>query len=361
MKPSILTLFVLLPFLLLSHLPLIGEDEDEEVGTITFIQGTCQIKFEDGEYKDAVMDQLVNSKDTVKTFENSEAEITLYDENIIRITEDTEITLDNWQVRENRYTNIGLLFGSIKLFVKKFSKDTDEFSVNTATVLAGVRGTEFDVSIREDGEVLINVEDGEIETDVDGERHTITRGNASVFSIVEPRKDFKERIDRTAWRREALDRLRENPALFIRKMLERERMIIVRLKQSQVKMEQYRKDFVVFIKRIQYLEKRGMYHQERALILQQIAKTRRAIGFFIMARRQLAGIRSLIVIASRIEQRLDPETVKQLPSLQELKREYLRITFVIQKINEGDRKLRRVLFILNRKLDDVNRKIEGSD
>ncbi|UCB46359.1 MAG: FecR domain-containing protein, partial [Spirochaetota bacterium] len=234
-------------------------------------------------------------------------------------------------------------------------------SVNTATVTAGVRGTEFDVSIREDGEVLINVEEGEIETEVDGERHTITRGNASTFSIIEARRDFKGRVDRTKWRQQALDKLRENPALFIKKMLERERLIIARLKQNQTRMEQYRKDFVIFLKKVQYLEQRKMYRQERALIIQQIEKTRKAIGFFIIVRRQLAGIRSFIVIAARLEQRLDPETVKQLPSLQELKREYQRITYVIVKINEADRKLRRVLFMLNRKLDELNRKIEAGN
>ncbi|UCB45682.1 MAG: FecR domain-containing protein, partial [Spirochaetota bacterium] len=173
MKPQIRLFLIIILLVVFIPLMVKAEDEEDEVGTITLIQGACQIKSEDGEYKDAILDQKVYSKDTIKTFEGSEAEIMLFDGSVIRITEDSETTLDAWQIRENRYTNIGLIFGSIKLFVKRFSKDTDEFSVNTATVTAGVRGTEFDVSIREDGEVLINVEEGEIETEVDGERHTI--------------------------------------------------------------------------------------------------------------------------------------------------------------------------------------------
>ena len=78
-----------------------------------------------------------HSKDTVKTSEDSEAEITLFDGNVIRITEDSETTLDSWQIQENRYTNIGLLFGSIKLYIKKFSKDTDEFFVNRNNAISG--------------------------------------------------------------------------------------------------------------------------------------------------------------------------------------------------------------------------------
>jgi hypothetical protein len=358
MKPLIKTFLILI--ILIAFIPLLGKaEEDEAIGTITFIQGACQIKSEDGDYEDAVLDQTVYAKQAIKTLESSEAEIALFDGNVVRVTEDSETVVDSLQIRENRYTNIGLIFGSIKLFVKRFSKDSEEFSVNTATVTAGVRGTEFDVSIREDGEVLINVLEGEIETEYDGEKHTITRGNASTFDLIEARRDFKELVDQATWRKQALDRLRENPALFIRKMLERERVIIARLKQNQARMEQYRKDFVIFLKKAKYLEQNKMYRQERALILQQIEKTRKAIGFFIIARRQLVGIRSLIVLAARIEQRLDPETVKQLPSLLELKREYQKINYVIIKINQADRKLRGVLFLLNRRLDELNRKIES--
>ena len=141
-------------------------------------------------------------------------------------------------------------------------------------------------------------------------------------------------------------------------MLARERLIIARLKQNQQNIELYRKEFAEFLKKVGYLHQRKLYRQERALILQQITKTRKAIGFFIIARRQLAGIRSLIVLAARIEKQLDPETVAKLPSLQELRQEYQRITYAITKINEADRKLRQVLFILNRRLIELNRLVE---
>jgi hypothetical protein len=358
MKPLTLAFLILFTSIIIVCLPLSAEDDSEAVGTVTYIQGNCLIKSEYGDYTDAAQGQTVESMDTIKTLEHSEAEITLYDENLIKITEDTEVSIDALQLQENRYTNIGLLFGSIKLYVKRFVKDTEVLSVNTATVTAGVRGTEFDVSIREDGEVLINVEEGEIETEFDGIKHTIKKGNASVFSMVGPREDFKDNVDREAWRKAAMERLQKNPAQFTQKMLERERMIIARLKENQPRMEQYRKDFELFMKKIQDLERREMYRQERILIIRQIEKTRKVIGYFIMTRRQLNGIRSLIVLVARLEQKLPPETVAQLPSLQELKREYQKTTVVIQRISETDRRLRGALFMLNRKLIEVNRKIE---
>ena len=358
MKLTMTPLLLILPLILLSPCFLCGEEnENEGIGTITFIKGTCQIREEDGEYKTAGLDQIVLSSDTVKTMEGSEAEITISDGNVVKITEDSEVTLNNWQIREESHTDIGILFGSIKLFIKRFSREKDDFSINTATITAGVRGTEFDVSLREDGEVLINVEEGSVETDFDGTAHTITKGNASVYSLEGLRKDYKGKIEYMQWRRQALERIKENPELFLKRMLTRERMIIARLIKSKERMDQYRNDFAVFLKKVQYLHGRKMYPQERALIIQQVEKTRRALGFFIAARRQLVGIRSLIVLAGRIEMQLEPEAALRLPSLLELRREYRRISFIITRINEADRKLRGVLFMLNRRLDELNRLI----
>ena len=63
---------------------------------------------------------------------------------------------------------MGLLFGSIRLFVTKLLPERQEFQVNTVSVTAGIRGTEFTVNVREDGDVLIQVEQGEIEAETDG-------------------------------------------------------------------------------------------------------------------------------------------------------------------------------------------------
>jgi hypothetical protein len=68
-----------------------------------------------------------------------------------------------------------------------------------------------------------------------------------------------------------------------------------------------------------------------------------------------------MVLVARLEKNLGPETVRQLPSLQEIKEEYNKTTFVIQKINEADRKLRIALHMLNRKLIEVNKRIEENE
>ncbi|MBN2324349.1 MAG: FecR domain-containing protein [Spirochaetes bacterium] len=355
MKPFIFCLAVLVCLSAIGPLTVLGENGiDEEVGKITYIIGTCRIKGEDGEYGDASVDLPVRTSDTVQTLSASEAEITLDDGNLIRLTEDSEITIDNWQLREETRTNISLLFGSVKLAIGRFRKGKDEFSVNTATVLAGVRGTEFDVSLREDGEVLINVEEGSIETDYDGDTHTITKGNASRFPIQNKRQDFKGRIDKEKWRREAIERIKEDPEAFLQRLLVRERLIIMHLKQNEERMEQFRKDFAAFLKRTRYLHEKKLYRQERVLIIAQMEKTKKALGFFITARRQLTGIRSLMVIAARIEAELDPAAREDLASLQEIRREYGRMSVAIKRLDEAQKKLRGVLFMLNKRLDELN-------
>jgi hypothetical protein len=119
-------------------------------------------------------------------------------------------------------------------------------------------------------------------------------------------------------------------------------------------MEQFRKDFAVFLKRTHCLHEKKQYRQERLLILGQMEKTKKALGFFITARRQLTGIRSLMMLAARIEAQLDPTVAENLPSLQELRREYARMSVVIKRLDEAQKKLRGVLFMLNRRLDELN-------
>ena len=172
---------------------------NDGAGKITFLKGTCYVKGLNDEYKRALVDQLVYTSDTIKTLENSEIEITLSDQNKIIITEDSELSIHHSTIREKKYTNIGLQFGSITLFINKLMPDNDLFEVNTITATAGIRGTEFDVTTREDGAVLINVNQGQVETEYQNKRHIITGGKSSVYYLTKGREDFNRRIEYREW------------------------------------------------------------------------------------------------------------------------------------------------------------------
>ncbi len=93
MKLVRLTTTLFLLFFIVSLLSF-AQNNDRE-GTITFLKGTCLLKRDGEEYKKALLNQSISSGSTIKTLEESEAEITLEDGNLLVLTEDSEITLHN--------------------------------------------------------------------------------------------------------------------------------------------------------------------------------------------------------------------------------------------------------------------------
>jgi hypothetical protein len=325
----------------------------EDGGKITFLKGTCYVRGIDGEYKIASLNQIILSSDTVKTLKGSEVEITFSDTNRIIVTEDTEIIIHQSILKEKKYTNIGLLFGNIKFFIQKLMPENEHFEVNTITTTAGIRGTEFDVSLREDGAVLINVDKGSVETLYNDKKHVITEGKASVYYLTKEREDFSRRINYRDWRKRALQEFRKDPRALLKKMLERERAIIAQLKENKKKLEEFRKEWVVFLRRVQYLENRKMYKQEKKLIEIQISRTKKALVYFVATRKQLTIIRSIVGLSFRIEQSLSSEEVEGLPALEGLRKEYGRLSSIISKLNEAENQLKKVLVVLNRKINEI--------
>jgi hypothetical protein len=330
-----------------------GQDIDGE-GKITFIQGNCFVQREGIRYREASLNQVIYTSDTIKTEKNSGVEVTLNDNTVIFIEEDTEINLFLSAIQEKRFTNIGILFGRIKLFVAKLSPENESFAINTVSVTAGIRGSELDVSVREDGAVLINVEEGSVDTFYNYSKGGIQQGNASVFYADGEREDFNRRVEPGIWKQEAIRRISENPGAVLKKLLERQKRIIQRLKENQREMEVYKRQWASFLNKRRSLASAGRYEDEKQLIQKQIKHTRSGVIYLTRVRRNLTIIRSIVVLAYRIEQNLDADTVKSLPELDRLRAEYKKLSTAIKKIESAERQLRRVLRVLNMRYYELN-------
>jgi hypothetical protein len=334
---------------------------EESDGKITYVKGVCHIKSEGGGYRLATVDQEVFSSDTVKTGRGSEAEIILRDGSTIFVAEDSEITVSQSALGDDRYTSIGLLIGRVKLMVGKLKKN-GEFSVNTLTVTAGVRGTSFGASVREDGAVLIDVEEGVVEAEYSGARGEMNRrreiaaGEANAFSLTGEREEFQGRVDPGGWRGEALRKIRENPGAVVRTLLERERRIIEALKKQQGDADEYRSEWAEFVRKVRYLESRGLYEKEKELIAAATERTRRGLLFLMGARRNLTVMRSILLIAARVELSVGPDRAKELSTIEEIRKEYAKMGFVISRLQDAEAKLRRVLSLLNEKYRQLESK-----
>jgi hypothetical protein len=350
MKRPLLLFFSLL---CLCSVPLSLDGENGlTVGRVTFVHEICLVSVPNEDEREALLDQELVQWSTLKTLKDSEMEVTLEGGDILHLTEDSEMTLGGYRIREQKFTQIGLFFGTLRLLVRKLSTDGEELSVNTITTTAGIRGTAFEVSVREDGAVLVNVEEGAVETEMDGDTHRIEAGQAAVYPLSGPREDFSRRVDSGPWKKKAIQKIREDPKLFLAMLLERERTIIARLKEAQRRIGEYREEWDGFLRKTRFLESRGRYEEEKRLIRMHILRTKRGIFSLLAARRQLNAARSVLVLSARIERMLGE---KRLPDYEKIQQEYRRLTAIIRKIDETEHLLLRVLIVLNQKYEELER------
>lgn len=332
---------------------LTGEDQNdvmepgEPEGTISYLRGTCMVKTEpDGEYEGVAVGQEVYAPGWVRTGPSSVADITMEDGSVVRLTPETQLTLHDYTLGNTRATGIGLLFGRIDVVVRKLM---GTFEVDTATVTAGVRGTSFSVGVREDGETLVQVSEGSVSVELENRQELLDKGTAAAFTLRGTRETIAEDSTYDQWRRQALERIRNNPRAVLRGLLVRERVLVQRLKAQKSELDGYQEDWARFLRQVGYLHRNQRYDEELMLIQQQAAETRQAIQVMRAARRNLTALRSVLVVTGKIETALDQATRRRLPEIDQITAEYRRVSAAIKKVEMAERKLVRVLFILNRR------------
>lgn len=331
-----------------------GSSEPEErdpAGVISYLRGSCQVREEQEKpYRNAVTGQEVYTSTWLKTGPDSAAELNMKDGATIRLTSDSEITLHDYTLGEKKSTGIGLLIGRVDVVVRKL---LGTFEVDAVTVTAGVRGTTFSVAVREDGETLIAVDEGSVSAGFEHRQKLISGGERAVFTVDGRTSAVNEELTYAQWRQQAIERIRTDPRSVLKRMLIRERMIIQRLKQQQEQVEKYRQQWRRFLHRTAFLHRQQRYREELILIERQTKGAGKAVVYFSRVRRNLTAVRSVMVLAARIERRLDPKDQRRVPELDQLTEEYRRISAVVKQVEIAERSLKRVLFLLNRRAAEL--------
>ncbi|PKL18217.1 MAG: hypothetical protein CVV49_07115 [Spirochaetae bacterium HGW-Spirochaetae-5] len=136
------TVIVLSVFLILLYCMACNKGKDHQKNDsaiVTFLIGECFVIDEKGERKLNNGD-LVFSKNTIKTKDKSELILQIDKVGIIRLMSNSEFVLDALNNKENG-TIIQSKFGTS--FSRIIKNDNTKFVINTPTVVASVRGTEF--------------------------------------------------------------------------------------------------------------------------------------------------------------------------------------------------------------------------
>ena len=117
---------------------------EEPIGKMVSVQGTVESqKAGDTQWQPVKLNDALCPGDTIRVLNNSRAELALANQSVLRINENTTITLEG--VDEDRTTLVDLLKGAA-LF---FSRGTRNLKVKSQYAIFGVRGTEFFIRVEE--------------------------------------------------------------------------------------------------------------------------------------------------------------------------------------------------------------------
>ncbi|MBW1775194.1 MAG: FecR domain-containing protein [Deltaproteobacteria bacterium] len=161
-----LSLFVVISFIIPSGFAQGVEEDDPYSATLVAFEGEVSIQKQDEEiWLPVEVNIPLEEGDRIKTGKDSQVEILMDDGSMVKLEENSEITIRelaaDYQTRSIT-SSLFLWFGRVLSNVTKFTSKNSRFRISTPTLVAGVRGTEFIVETTDSQLTEVGVFDGEV-------------------------------------------------------------------------------------------------------------------------------------------------------------------------------------------------------
>lgn len=143
-------------------------EQKRETVVITFLKHPVVIKKDaKGPYKKALVNMILDSKDRIEVKNGGSVELMMSLGRVIRLDEGSTLSVGTLKRDEQKKSAIG----RFKLFLGRLwgkvlrakSRRKKEMYVSTPTLVAGVRGTAYDLKLKRDQSTVIKVFEGEVE------------------------------------------------------------------------------------------------------------------------------------------------------------------------------------------------------
>jgi phage tail protein X len=135
-------------------------------GVITYLDGQVQVKKGGNPpWSPAHPNQILYGKDEIKVFAKSRAELILDNQSVMRLSENTVLTLHQLEedpVSQKETTRMGVSFGKLWTRATKLFNPASRLEVRTPTAIAGVQGTTYQVSVMDERSTTIQVFEGAV-------------------------------------------------------------------------------------------------------------------------------------------------------------------------------------------------------
>src|SRR5437762_10700453 len=151
-----------------------AETCEKPVAKVVSVQGTVESqKVGATQWQAVTLNDTFCPGDTIRVQERSRADLALLDQSVLRLNANTTITLQ--AVKEERTGVVDLLRGAAHFF----SRAPGSLEVHTPFAVAGVRGTEFLVSIEPD-KTLLSIFEGTVSAATPAGSLLLTTGQSAV-------------------------------------------------------------------------------------------------------------------------------------------------------------------------------------
>ena len=145
-----------------------------EQAKIVALSGQARLISPDGQERDAAVGNRLPSGWAVETGAGGRATLQLEGGSTAEVYEQSRVKVNDLFGTEEKESSLSLLLGHIHMKVKKlFAPEL----VHTPTMIAGVRGTDFTVSVADDGSSIVSVAEGKVSVSTDKEGESMTEAS----------------------------------------------------------------------------------------------------------------------------------------------------------------------------------------
>ncbi len=185
---------------------------NDKIAKVTFVKGTVYWYKQNSQKKiKAKIGTILPENSVVETMKKSSAVIYLKNNiGTINLDENSKILLSKSYINKTQ-NNLSVIKGKAKFSIKKLMKNNN-LNVYTPTAVVGVRGTEYEVQIAEDGSTAVNVEEGLVDVDNKSKSTKIAANQSCESPLDSDELVMNEKLlDLDKWDDEKANDVNQNP------------------------------------------------------------------------------------------------------------------------------------------------------
>ncbi len=204
-------LFFIFLFMLTVGIVSAKQNKQKFIAKVKLLKGKVYIKTSAGQKKKLLkINQKIPVNSDIITLRNGKVTLFFRGGILVELKPNSHLLINKSFINKNN-TSLSLIRGRSRFKIKKLLKNSG-VQVYTPTAVVGVRGTEYEIQIADDGSLGVNVDDGKIKVDSDAGNKILNKNqNAEVDLENSNIKVNNEKKDLEKWDNSKKKSLKKHP------------------------------------------------------------------------------------------------------------------------------------------------------